>query len=123
MKSIFKQPKIYDDLVLLYKTYWNTHKHLPRPFRMTTGEDILKEITQCIKKVILANLVDKNHPEQRVIASTYLADTRAGLVVIRGMLTVGWSLKFIAHGLFIKLTQILDPIEKQVTRWCQWFLK
>ena len=102
--------------------YWSTHKHLPRPFRMTTGEDILNEITHCIKMVILANLVDKNNSVERVTASSYLANARAALVVIRGMLTVGWSLKFIAHGVFMKLTQMLDSTEKQMTRWYQWFL-
>lgn len=122
MKSTFKQPKVYDDLLLLYKTYWHTHKHLPRPFRMTTGEDILKEITHCIKRVILANLVDKQDIVQRQMASGYLADTRAALVVVRGMLTIGWNIKFIAHGTFMRLTQLLDLIEKQVTRWQGWFL-
>ncbi|MBL5829434.1 hypothetical protein [Serratia fonticola] len=122
MKSTFKQPQIYDELLLLYRTYWEVHKHLPRPFRMTTGEAILQEITGCIKGVILANNVDKNEVAQCALAVQYLGDTRASLVVIRGMLTLGWGMKLIAHGLFMRLTLLLDSAEKQVTRWQKWFM-
>lgn len=122
MKSTFKQPQIYDELLLLYRTYWEVHKHLPRPFRMTTGETILQEITTCIKGVILANHVNKNEREQCLLAGKYLGGTRASLIVIRGMLTLGWGNKMIAHGAFMRLTQLLDSAEKQVTRWQQWFM-
>ena len=124
MKStpIFKQPQIYDDLLLFYRTYWGTHKHLPRPFRFTTGEAILQEITACIKGVILANNVNKHEKNACLLAGKRLEETRASLVVIRGMLTVGWGMAFIAHGNFMRLTQQLDTVEKQVTRWQQWFV-
>ncbi|WP_236874206.1 four helix bundle protein [Citrobacter portucalensis] len=122
MKVTFKQPKVYDDLLQLYRSYWNIHKHLPKPFRMTTGEMILHEISGCIKRVILANYVDKKITVQREKAAGYLESVRADLVVIRGLLTVGWNMMFISHGNFMVLTTKLDEIEKQITRWHSWFL-
>lgn len=122
MKSTFKQPKAYDDMLVLYKAYWDTHYHLPRAFKLTTGEGILQEITACIKGIILANHGDKNNPVQRKQAAEHLGAVRASLVVIRGMLTVGWGMKFIAHGAFMRLTTHLDGIEKQVTSWQRWFV-
>lgn len=122
MKSTFKHPQLYDDLLILYRLYWDTHRHLPRPFRMTTGENILQEITGCIKAVILANYVDKSKAAQCAIAEGYLGDSRASLVVIRGMLTIGWGMRFIAHGVFMRLTQQLDTVEKQTARWQAWFV-
>lgn len=107
---------------MLYRTYWGIHKHLPRPFRFTTGEAILQEITACIKGVILANNVNKHEKDQCILAGKYVERTRASLVVIRGMLTIGWGMAFIAHGSFMQVTQRLDTVEKQVTRWQQWFM-
>lgn len=98
------------------------HKHLPKPFRMTTGEMILHDITGCIKGVILANCVDKQVVAQRELAASHLGMVRADLVVVRGLLTVGWNMTFISHGAFMTLTTKLDEIEKQITRWQCWFL-
>ncbi|OAT38049.1 hypothetical protein M988_3787 [Hafnia paralvei ATCC 29927] len=64
---------------------------------MTTGEAILQEITDCIKQVILANNADKQDAGQRSQSVQYLGCTRASLVVIRGLLTLGWGMTFIAH--------------------------
>lgn len=121
--STFKQPLVYDALLLLYRTYWVTHRHLPRAFRMTTGEAILQEITDCIKQVILANNADKQDAGQRSQSVQYLRYTRASLVVIRGLLTLGWGMTFIAHGAFMRLTTILDSAEKQITCWQGWFMR
>lgn len=69
--STFKQPLVYDALLLLYRTYWVTHRHLPRAFRMTTGEAILQEITDCIKQVILANNADKTAQSVSAVSGMY----------------------------------------------------
>lgn len=122
MKATFKHPKVYDDLLQLYRGYWHMHRHLPKPFRMTTGEMILHDITCCIKGVILANCVDKQVIAQRELAASHLRKVRADLVVVRGLLTVGWNMTFISHGAFMALTTKLDEIEKQITRWHGWFL-
>jgi hypothetical protein len=123
VKSIFKHPKVYDDFLRLYKAYWTVHKHLPRRFRITTGDVVLQTITTCIRDIISANYLDKNDVEQRVLSGELLGQVRAQLVVIRGLLTVGWDMRFISHGSFMHLTTQLDEIEKQATRWQAWFLK
>ncbi|MCS3491024.1 hypothetical protein [Enterobacter sp. SLBN-59] len=121
--STFKQPLVYDALLLLYRTYWVTHQHLPRAFRMTSGEAILQEITACIKQVILANNAEKQDATQRSQSAQHLGCARASLVVIRGLLTLGWGMAFIAHGAFMRLTALLDSAEKQITRWQGWFMR
>lgn len=122
MKSTFKHPRVYDDLLQFYRMYWETHRHLPRPYKLTTGEAILTEITECVRKIILANQVNKNEHADRKQAAGMLSEVRASLVVIRGMLTLGWGMKFISHGAFMILTTQLDSVEKQITRWHGWFL-
>ncbi|MCS3490663.1 hypothetical protein [Enterobacter sp. SLBN-59] len=89
---------------------------------MTTGETILKDIALCIKKVILANGVEKKIYSERVTAANHLAEVRANLVVTRGLLTLGWALSFISHGAFMSLTSQMDEIEKQTTKWHAWFM-
>lgn len=89
---------------------------------MTTGEMILHDITCCIKGVVLANCVDKQIIAQRELAASQLRKVRADLLVVRGLLTVGWNMTFISHGAFMVLTTKLDEIEKQITRWQGWFL-
>ncbi|HAV6637275.1 MULTISPECIES: four helix bundle protein [Serratia] len=123
MKAIFKHPKVYDDLLRFYKAYWIVHKHLPRSFKITTGDVILQTITTCIKGVITANYLDKNNAEQRLLSGDSLGQVRTQLVIARGLLTVGWDMRFISHGSFMQLTSQLDGIEKQVTRWQAWFLQ
>ncbi|VEN40723.1 unnamed protein product [Callosobruchus maculatus] len=60
------------------------------------------------------NYVDAGQRSQSV---QHLGCTRASLVVIRGLLTLGWGMTFIAHGAFMRLTTLLDSAEKQITRW------
>lgn len=101
--------------------YWNIHRHLPKSFRLTTSEDILKEITHCVKCVILANNSDKKQIKKREQASDALGLVRMSLMTARGLMTLGWNMKFISHGAFINLTDLLNGIEKQATRWQAWF--
>lgn len=83
----------------------------------------MQTITTCIKGVVTANYLDKHDVEQRSLSGESLGRVRAQLVIIRGLLTVGWDMRFISHGSFMQLTNQLDEIEKQVTRWQAWFLQ
>lgn len=83
----------------------------------------MQTITTCIKGVITANYLDKNNAEQRLLSGDSLGQVRTQLVIVRGLLTVGWDMRFISHGSFMQLTSQLDEIEKQVTRWQAWFLQ
>lgn len=51
MEKAFKHPQIFSDLLMFYKRYYPIHAGLPKPFRFTTGEGILSEITSCLKQV------------------------------------------------------------------------
>lgn len=84
---------------------------------MTTGDSPLRGVTECIKGVVLANYTDKEDRDQRISAGEKLGVVRAEIVIIRGLLTVGWNMRFISHGAFMNLTVKLDEIEKQMTRW------
>lgn len=106
---------------MLYRIYWHIHKHLPKPFRLTTGERVLVELTGCVRYVVLANAIDKQSDTECVKAVCYLQDARASLSVVRGLLTIGWGMSFISHGALMQLTESLDGIEKQATGWQQWF--
>lgn len=55
MNQVFKHPQIFSDLLMFYKRYYPIHAGLPKPFRFTTGESILNEITACLKLVTLPN--------------------------------------------------------------------
>jgi hypothetical protein len=121
-KSTFIQPKIFNDLVLLYQFYWQTHCHLPKSFKFTTGEAILNELTNALRLVVLSNTVDRDNLEACQSAVSQLQSIRASLDVIKGLLSVGWKMKMISHGAFALFNQHIDNIQKQITGWQQWFL-
>lgn len=69
MEAGFKHPKVYADLVTFYAVFWPIHQALPRGFRYTSGEQILEEITTCIRAVIHANFSDKKCSKGRQLAA------------------------------------------------------
>lgn len=83
MQAAFKHPKVYADLVALYGLYWPIHQGLPKGFRYTSGEQILHELTQCIRAVTQANFVNKQCSQAR-----RLVKVRTSLEVIRGLCTL-----------------------------------
>lgn len=120
-KQTFIQPKIFKDLVSLYQCYWQTHCHLPKSFKFTTGEAILTELTSAIRLAVLSNMVDRESPEACQSAVNQLQFIRASLDVIKGLLSIGWKMKMISHGAFATFNQNIDYIQKQITGWQQWF--
>lgn len=71
--------------------------------------------------VIEANLVNKNDKAECQHAVLMLRCVRTSLIVIRAFLHNAWQLKFISHKFLAQLQIQLDGIEKQVTKWQQWF--
>ncbi|XKM14391.1 four helix bundle protein [Orbaceae bacterium ac157xtp] len=120
--TAFKHPKIYADLSALYMSYWQQHQRLPKPFRFTTGERILTQLDDCMHIIIEANLVNKNCPQECKNAAEMLRKVRTTLIVIRGFLHNAWRLKFISHKCMAQFQIQLDEIEKQVTKWQQWYI-
>jgi hypothetical protein len=103
--------------------YWRAHQHLPKAFRLTTGEQILREITACIGCVASANFVNKKDAEARRHAAATLVVMRERLEVIRAFLILAWELKAISHHTLADLNGRLDELGKQATRWQQWFVE
>lgn len=121
MEKDFKHPQIFSDLLMFYKRYYPIHAGLPKPFRFTTGESILTEITQCLKLVTLANQCNKNDVVGRAQGSASLGQLRVSIEVIRSYLLVAWQLKLLSHGGLHELTGVLESVSKQAARWQQWF--
>jgi hypothetical protein len=95
---------------------------LPKAFRLTTGEQILREITDCLGCVASANFVDNADNDARRKAAGKLIAMRERLEVIRAFLIPAWELKAISHHTPADLNGRLDELGKQATGWQQWFL-
>ena len=108
-------------MVALYALYWPIHQGLPKGFRYTSGEQILRELTGCIRAVTRANLVDKQSPIARLAAAQMLLEARASLEVVRSLCTLAWQLRWFSHGALAMLSDRLDQLGRQLTRWQQWF--
>ncbi len=121
MDKAFKHPQIFSDLLMFYKRYYPIHAGLPKPFRFTTGESILTEITSCLKQVTLANHCRKQEASGRAKGSQALGELRVSIEVIRSYLLVAWQLKLLSHGGLHELTGVLESVSKQAVRWQQWF--
>lgn len=123
MRASFKHPQLYSDSIRFHKAYWRAHQHLPKAFRLTTGERILHEITACLGHVAAANFAGKADMEGRRRAAGELLRLRERLEVIRALLTLAWELAFLSHHSMAALNADLDELGKQATRWGQWFEK
>ena len=82
MEKDFKHPQIFSDLLMFYKRYYPIHAGLPKPFRFTTGESILTEVTHCLKLVTLTNQCDKSDPVSCSKGSDLLGQLRASIEVM-----------------------------------------
>lgn len=123
MRTAFKHPQIYSDTIRFHKAYWRVHQHLPKAFRLTTGEQVLREITACLGCVASANFVNKADAEERRKAAGQLTLMRERLEVIRAFLILAWEEKALSHNALADLNGRLDELGKQATRWQQWFLR
>lgn len=123
MDKEFKHPQIFADLLLLSQQYYPLHNNLPKPFRFSVGEQLLAELADCLRYVILANAVNKKTTEGRDEGARHVRRLRASMEVIRGFMLLGWKLKFISHGAMAELTPRMESISKQAARWEQWLEK
>lgn len=121
MLSAYKHPQLYSDTIRFHKLYWRAHQHLPKAFRLTTGEQILNEITTCLGCVAAANFVNKSDTDARLHAARQLILMRERLEVIRAFLILAWELRAVSHNSLAELSARLDELGKQATGWQQWF--
>lgn len=121
MNQVFKHPQVFADLLTVFQMYYPMHQNLPKPLRLSVGERVLQELTQCLRLVVLANGVDKQCPQARSGGAAYLRELRAGVEVVRGMLLLCWKMKALSHGALTALAVRLESVSKQAARWQQWF--
>ena len=118
-----KRPRLFSDLVAFYKIYYPHHLNLPKAFRLSAGEEILRELTQSLALVAAANLADHNRPEDRREAAERLKTARISLETARALLIVAWELKFISSAVLSDLDHRLNELGQQAARWREWFDK
>jgi hypothetical protein len=118
-----KRPRLFSDLIAFYKIYWPHHLNLPKPFRLSAGEKILRELNQSLALVAAANLADHNRPEDRREAAECLRTVRIGLEAARALLLLAWEMKFISSAVLSDLDHRLEDLAQQAARWREWFGK
>lgn len=101
--------------------YYPMHQNLPKPFRLTVGEQLLRELSECLRQVVLANAVNKQCAQERLVGAKHVRQLRAGIEVVRGFLLLSWKMKMLSHGALTNLSLCLEGISKQAARWQQWF--
>ena len=121
MRSSFKHPQLYSDTISFHKHYRRCNQNLPKDLRLTTGKQILQEITTCLGCIAAANFADKSDEQARFRAVKQLTHMRERLEVIRAFLILFWEEKALSHHQLADLSTRLDELGKQATRWGQWF--
>ena len=114
---------LYGDLIKLYKAYWRLYGNLPRAFRFTSGEQILRSLSNCVALCAGGNYAEKNSPDERARCAGQLRELRAELETVRTLLIVGWELKFASHNSMGHLNATLDDAGRQAVKWRQWLKK
>lgn len=117
------KPALYAELIRLYKAYWQLHGNLPKAFRFTSGEQVLRELSACMALCATVTYAEKNGANQRRRMAESLRELRSRLEVVRALLTVGWELKFVSHNSMAHLNAALDDAGRQTVRWRQWLEK
>jgi len=117
----FSHPKIFSDFLTIYKEYYLVHKHLPKIFRVTSGEYIMAELTQCMKTVVMANL--KRSREDYKQSCGLLKDLRVRIEILKVYFLLAWEMKFISHQFFADINDRLEEVSKEAAKWHNWFEK
>jgi hypothetical protein len=98
----FRHPKIFMDVLTVYKMYYHKHEALPKIFRVTIGTEIMKEISSCLRLIVLANL---KRVSKEDFADSYqsVKELRGAIELIKSYFLIGWEMKFFSHGFYIQL--------------------
>lgn len=115
----FKHPKIFMDFLTVYKIYYRKHEALPKIFRVTVGTEIMKEISSCLRLIVLANFkrVTKEDFAESLQA---VKELRGSIELLKSYFLVGWEMKFFSHGFFIQLMTKMEEVSKQAASWSSW---
>ena len=121
MEREFKHPQIFADVLTLSQMYYPMHNNFPKPFRFSVGEQILSELTCCLRWIVLANAVDKSSESGCREGAKHVRQVRASVEVVKGFILLAWKLKYVSHGALTDLSARLEGISRQAARWQQWF--
>lgn len=112
----FQHPPLYIALMRLYKLYYQKHQHLPKLFRISTGEKFLEEITESMKIVVIANFYKKDKNKLPYIQQM-LMQLRGKIELLKAYVLLGWEMKFFSDGYTHELQERLEEISKQCHAW------
>ncbi|GAB4454311.1 MAG: hypothetical protein OHK0036_17800 [Bacteroidia bacterium] len=112
----FQHPPIYIGLMKLYKQYYQKHQHLPKLFRISTGEKMMEEITESMKIVVIANFYKKDKEKIHFIKEL-LMQLRGKIELLKAYVLLGWEMKFFSDGFTNDLMERLEEISKQCYAW------
>jgi hypothetical protein len=119
---MYKYPQLYHDMISFYNRYWRNHQHLPKSFRITTGDEILRLLTDGLGQVAVANYAGKSLDE-RLEAASALQKLRQSIEKIRALVTLAWNLKFISHQTMHELNEGLNQLGRQAAKWRDWLIR
>ncbi|MFA5086392.1 MAG: four helix bundle protein [Candidatus Paceibacterota bacterium] len=119
MAYIFSHPRIFSDLLVIYKKYYSAHKNLPKIFRVTIGEYIMSELALCMKTVVMANL--KRSKDDYKKSCKLLKGLRARIEILKSYFLIAWDMKFISHQFFADINERLEEVSKEAAKWHDWF--
>lgn len=118
----YKHPKIFADFLILYKKYYSSHKNLPKIFRVTIGTEIMREMSESMKLITLANL-KKNSEEDYKEGLCYVKNMRGKIEIIKTYFLIAWEMKLISHSFYADVLDRAGEISKQAAAWGVWFEK
>lgn len=99
------------------------HKSLPKTFRFTVGEDILRELSACLRCVVIANESNRDNEAERQEAASALKSAKTNLETTRAFFTLAWELKLISHQSAAEVNARIDTVARQAEKWRQWFAR
>ncbi|OGW68804.1 MAG: hypothetical protein A3J72_08815 [Nitrospirae bacterium RIFCSPHIGHO2_02_FULL_40_19] len=118
----YQHPKIFADFLTLYKKYYNAHKNLPKIFRVTIGTEIMREMSDSMKLITLANFKKKTKEDYEE-GLRNIKNLRGKIEIIKAYFLIAWEMKFVSHNLYADILERTEEISKQAAAWGAWFEK
>ena len=91
-------------------------------FRVTIGSDLLKEIAESMKLVVMINFFKQN-PQSKQDVGKYSISLRGKIEIIKSYFLIAWEMKFISNGFYADVIERTEEISKQAASWGKWLEK
>jgi len=104
------------DIFSIFKTYYAKYPGLSMIFRVTTGMEIFKELSACLRLVVLANMKkdDKNDYQQSLI---YIKELRSRIEVLKVYFLMAWDMALFSHEFYALLLERVEEVGRQAGAW------